>query len=102
MILLPLRLKMNTRSSCNNCLIRFYHVKTGRNCRFFYTTPIQSSFFGRLILQVSWKNMFYETSLKTNCFGLKPSKWLIFNYHARQMAGVVIDIPDNQDISHIT
>ena len=48
------------------------------------------------------KNIFLtnETSLKTSCFGLKPSKWLIFNSPVRQLADWVIDILDNQGFSH--
>jgi len=45
--------------------------------------------------------MIHETSLKTSYFGLKPSKWLIFNSPARQLADGVIDIRDNQGFSHI-
>ena len=41
-----------------------------------------------------------ETSLKTSYFGLKPSKWLIFNSPA--LKGGVIDIRDNQGFSHIS
>jgi len=43
----------------------------------------------------------FESGLKTSLFGLKPSRWLIFNCPVRQLADGAIDIIDNQGFSHI-
>jgi len=40
-----------------------------------------------------------ESGLKTNLFGLKPSKWLILNCPDLKVGA--IDILDNQGFSHI-
>jgi len=43
----------------------------------------------------------HESGLKTGLFGHKPSKWLIFNCPARQLAGRAIDMRYNHGFSHI-
>ena len=40
----------------------------------------------------------FESSLKTNNFGLKPNKWLIFNCPDFKVGA--IDMRDNQGFSH--
>jgi len=41
----------------------------------------------------------FESGLKTSLFGLKPSRWLIFNCPDPKVGA--IDIRDNQGFSHI-